>query len=373
MKISKRLRRTYAPLNVTCDLVVEGGALHQIYKPDTEEFSPDRAITPLTIRPVININDPDGVFGNGNANAKLGDLKWFANKVNVSGNSKYSIDTTNTTKKGSLRVMQNIASEVPVTLYFEGVIADARNGTSVKINGSVLLNTNTVSKEKVTVEIDKPAVIIFNPISSIAKLIINASVYLADTIQADGNTKLWWYKKLPNGTLSLLDIHDDLEYISGIGTSKLAIDQRYINKIKNYRLVADFVKTGDSIPSVPTKRAAFIDFSVRRRYAIWVAEVQTYGDITANQSIIKANALVTAERKIITNPNDLFNFKWYTTNAAGEVKKWGIGDVDEIPANIHGIATGGVEVGVDISERTSLKVSVLNGKALTLNNKLIII
>ena len=138
-------------------------------------------------------------------------------------------------------------------------------------------------------------------------------------------------------------------------------------------MVADFVKTGDPVPSIPTKRAAFIDFSVRRRYAHWVAEVQTYGDITANQSIIKANALVTAERKIITNPNELFNFKWYTTSASGAVQKWGIGDVDEIPANILGINTAGVDVGVDVTERASLKASVLNGKALTLNNKLIII
>ena len=373
MKIEQRLRRTFAPLNVTCDLVVEGGALHQIYKPDTEEFSPDRAVTPLTIRPVININDPDGIFGDGNANAKLGDLRWFANKVNVSGNSKYSIDTTNTTKKGTLRVMQNVSSGTPLMLYFEGIIADTRNGTSVKVNGSKLLNTNTVSKEKVTVEIDKPAVTIFNPISSIAKLIINASVYLADTIQADGNTKLWWYKRLPNGTLALLDIHDDLEYISGIGTSKLAIDQRYINKIKNYRLVADFVKTGDPVPSVPTKRAAFIDFSVRRRYPYCKAVVQTYGDITASQSIIKANAYVTADRQIITNANDLFNFRWYTVNASGVEQKWGTGDSDEIPASIAGIDTASIGVGIYFSERESLKASVINGKAITLNNKLIII
>ena len=373
MRIEERLRRTYAPLNVTCDLVVEGGALHQIYKPDTEEFSPDRAITPLTIRPVINITDIDGIFGDGNANAKLGDIKWLANKVNVSGNSKYAIDTTNTTKKGSLRVMQNVASGEPVMLYFEGIIADTRNGTSVKVNGSVMMNTNTVSKEKVTVEIDKPSVIVFNPISAAAKLIIKASVYLADTIQADGNTKLWWYKRISNGTLVLLDIHDDLEYISGIGTSALAIDQRYINKIKNYRLVADFVKTGDPIPSVPTKRAAFIDFSIRRRYTHWEAKVQTYGDITANQSIIKAKAIITADRTIIANPNDLFNFKWYTTNISGVEQKWGTGDADEIPANISGIATSGIDVGVDITERVSLKASILNGKAITLNNKLIII
>jgi hypothetical protein len=373
MRISNRLRRTFAPLNVTCDLIVEGGALHQIHKPDTEEFSPDRAITPLTIRPVINITDLDGVFGDGNANAKLGHIKWLANKVNVSGNSKYSIDTTKTTKKGSLRVIQNVAAGAPVVLYFEGVIADTRNGTSIKVNGSVLMNTNTVSKEKVTVEIDKPSVIIFNPISTPSKLIINASVYLADTIQANGNTKLWWYKRISNGTLVLLDIHDDLEYISGIGTSKLAIDQRYINKIKNYRLVADFVKTGDPVPSVPTKRAAFIDFSVRRRYGDWKAKVLTYGDITANQSIIKAKAIITSERRVITNPDEIFDLQWYTVNASGTEQRWGTGSEDEIPANISGIATGGIDVGVDINDRASLKANVLNGKAITLNNKLIVI
>lgn len=373
MRIDNRLRRVFSPLNATCDLIVDGGALHQIFRPDTDEYSPDRAITPLTIRPIINVIDPDGIFGNGIANAKLGDIKWLANKVDVSGNAKFVIDTSATNNKGTLKVYQNVTPDSPVNLYFEGIISDTRNGTSLKVNGSVLLNTNTVSKEKVSVEIDKPNVILFNPISTPKDLIIKSTTYLADTILHNANIRAWWYKKLADGTLSLVNPNEDLEYISGIDTPTLKLDQRFINKKKDYRVVVDFVKTGAAIPSVPTARAAFLDFSIRRKFPNWEAEIQTYGDITATQKYIKTKVLITADRNLLPNPANYFSIGWYTVNSSGTEQKYGIGADQEIPAEIAGIATGGIDVGADIREKECLKALAVKGIVITNGGKIIIV
>lgn len=373
MRISKNIRRNFSPLNATCDLVVEGGALHQIFRPDTDEYSPDRAITPLTVRPVIRVVDVDGIFGNGIANARLGDIKWFANKINVSGNSKYVIDTTSTENKGTLKIYQNVAAGSSLTLYFEGIIPDTRNGKSLKVNGSILLNTNIVSKEKVTAEIDKPKVILFDPINTMTKLTIKATVYLADNILAAQNTKIWWYKRINDGTLSLIDPEDDLEYISGINTATLVLDQRYVNKKKDYRVVADFVKTGTVVPAIPSTRAAFLDFSIRRKYPAWEMDVLSFGDLTANQNVISTKALITAGRTIIDNPANYFSIRWYSKNSSGTEKQYGFGSEQEVPADVTGLNTGGIEIGADILEKDSLKALSIGSVVITVNGKLIIV
>lgn len=373
MRKQKAIQQVFAPLNASIELIIESGALHQIFRPDTDEFAPDRGIVPLVLYPLIRVTDTDGVFGDGIANARLADIKWLANKVSVSGNSKYAIDTSGTDKRGTLRVYQNVKAGETLSLYFEGTVNDTRNGTALRVNACALLNTNAVSKEKVTVEIDKPVTIIYDPLVSPAELTIKAAVFLADNILLADNARLWWYKRLDDDTLSLVDPEDDLEYVSGINTSALMLDQRYINEKKDYRVVADFVKSGTSAPSAPTNRSAFRDFTVRRLYPQWDFEVADYGNLTADQKTIPAEMVITAGRRLVESPDRYFCTRWHSVDRTGIERMYGFGEKYEIPATIPGLSTGEARIGADVNEKESLKALAVNGKILTIGGKIIVV
>ena len=65
MKKTKRLNVIYTPLNVSVALVVQGGSLTQTHCAETDEYIPDRSITPLVLVPKVYVQDPDGVIPSG--------------------------------------------------------------------------------------------------------------------------------------------------------------------------------------------------------------------------------------------------------------------------------------------------------------------
>lgn len=367
---NSKIRRVVQPLTATCDLVVEGGSLHQIFRPDTDEYSPDRGVSPLTITPIVRVYDPSGYYTNGMViNSILGTVKWSIGGVAIAESSAdYAISTNADNKRGRLTVYKNIKAGESVTLKFEGVMADTRNNTTLKVNGSVMLNTNAVSKERINVEIDSPRTILYNPFSSAADRSIKAITFLADNVLPAANVKIWWYKRVGNNLRLVAD--DDPEYRSGQGSACLVLDCRYVHTKIDYRVVADYIKTGTVAPTLPSERAGFMDFTVRRYLPKYTAEIQNYGNLTARQNTIPASFRLLVDGQIITKPEQELRLQWYTIDRLGAVRYYNYGSVADIYAASLDLLSG-VEVGVEADDRGGLTPLTLNGLQVMFNDKIL--
>ncbi|MGL5731971.1 MAG: hypothetical protein ACRCX5_12730, partial [Bacteroidales bacterium] len=62
---------SYTPLITNFEFVIDGGAPSQFYYTNTNQFIPNRQITPIVISPKLHIVDPDGILSNGDASSSL--------------------------------------------------------------------------------------------------------------------------------------------------------------------------------------------------------------------------------------------------------------------------------------------------------------
>lgn len=165
----KRIRRDYAPLIVSAELVCTTplSPVTQVYNSEINEYEPDRTLTPTIIHPDVIAKAKDGSWKTPQVNSLLANMVWKVNGVNITTLSewegKYSINTIGATR-GDITIMRNISPETILELSFEAVVVDSRLGVNIPVKCEpVLLSTVDKSEDSFSLAIGDDSIIEYNP------------------------------------------------------------------------------------------------------------------------------------------------------------------------------------------------------------------
>ena len=249
---------TRTPLNGSLKISSNGGAMSQVYDAIEGTYSPeDRTVTPLVLSPVVSLVDPDTQKPVSLSNLASREIKWYVgNSMNpitsTSPDAEYYLQTndgtTTGTKTGSLVVRHNVNATdkyaVPVRCEFSFV--DSSRGELYKYNDAVLLTSENKTQDILTISLENPKVVSFNPIfDESSQKVFKAVARLGSKDLASNKTKFFWYV---NGVLASSDMPC---YVSGQNTNTLTIDAEYADNVLVTARVA--LDTTSSTPDNPAK------------------------------------------------------------------------------------------------------------------------
>lgn len=357
MKKIKRLNVIYTPLNVSVSLLVKGGSLTQTHCAETDEFIPDRGITPLVLSPEVVVQDPDGILPGGVAS--LTGVCWYALPEDIASSvpggsyigaelSQYLISAATNgysiEADGSLRVESNIRYPSRVVLVFTANIPDNRSGKLIKVQDSVLLSTTSIAVPA-ALTLDKPACWRFNPLEDHGVRTIKAALKLGGVTPDPGKvrTAFWWYRASGNSEV-LINSDDHLFYESGQNSESLVIDPEYLDE-ERIICKAEYTMDGETLPASPSADCLTAETVIKRHYPAYDFENYIHGgvEVSPTASHVKNECIVTVGQKVLASPSRYFTVVWSIKDAVygAEWRVLGYGDSIMIP-------TSEIEQGADI-------------------------
>ncbi len=363
MKKIKRLNVVYTPLNVSVALIVQGGSLTQTHCAETDEYIPDRSITPLVIVPKVYVQDPDGVISGGLA--QLSGVSWYALPENLAASvpagtyigselSNYLITGAtagySVAADGSLTVGANIHYPSRTVLVFVANIADDRSGRTVKVQDSVLLSTTSIAVPA-ALTLDKPASWRFNPLEDSGVRTIRASLKLGGVTPdpTKVRTAFWWYLASGN-TEVLINADDHLFYESGQNSDSLVIDPEYLDE-ERIICKAEYALDGETLPGTPSANCLTAETVVQRKYSAYDFDNYVHGgvEVSPAASHVKNECVVTVGKEVLASPSRYFTVIWSIKDAVygAEWRILGYGDSIMIPASE---IEQGADVGLELEE-----------------------
>ena len=340
------IRTSYTPLKASFGIVIDGGGRKtQFYYTNANTYIPNRAVTPMKLRSFLNIVDPDKIISNGDKSSQL-TVTWYENSESTqitSENSNYTLNAD-----GTLLVKKNVIPTAPVQILCRATFIDTRNNNTLVYNDTFTLNSIQKSDDQLSLSINQPSKITYNPLKDSQYIDITAALKMGSETVADANVAYWWYKVV-NGEETLIDSSDlNIEYVAGQGTKTLRInaDNTYLSVI---RCRAAYY-TGTK-PSAPADDTLMAETAIV--YKIPPIRAFVY---SPNGSIIrKGMANMTFFVKILTNKeelteeqiNRLFFVKWFKkSSAAGATAvEIGHGSSVSVPADSLRL-TGGLQMSV---------------------------
>jgi hypothetical protein len=369
MKKIKQLNINYTPLNEAISLVVAAGSLLQVHSADTDEYFPDRQITPLVIIPHFEIHDEAGIIPSGDKSVDLVDIKWYENSETpanmIIAGANYAISPT-----GTLTVKKNVAYLSPVILLFTANYYDIRTGNVLRAHQSITLSTTSLLEYPVTLHIDHPASWTFNPLTDSGLRNITAQLRLAGQTVAPEQEKYWWYKLENNNPVAITD--DNLFYENGQNTNVLTIDPRYVDGSVRLIVKAEYIAPGETVPANPTANAQSKEIVINRSYSQYDYDFFVHGgsQVAGSATEIKAEGYVTVQGKIYPDPTTKFTMKWELKNQTYQAawRTIGYGEQVFVPKSEY---KNGANVALDVSEKEALKAISENGNEITINNQIL--
>lgn len=334
----KRIRKDFSPLTVsTCvKCITEASSpLIQIYDSLSDEFVPDRAVSPCGLLPIINAQAADGSWDYPNANALLANIKWLVNGVDISTiqswTGKYTIDTSATSDKGALTISRNIQPGERLALRFKADLVDTRLGVTFHIETEdVVLSAIDKSTDNHKIDLGEAQNITYNPFNdrlleyeykvahgiiapspSARAACIDSNCYLR-TIPITaykGSTKLpttdYTVKLFKmNSVSSFSELTTDDDEVLEISTSQIQLDMRLIEK-GNY-MVRAYV-AGEEIGSQ--------QFTVARAYQNFTCQPTNETPILPSQDVRFDEVQVDSKGRKIAYPENILTIVWYTDSA----------------------------------------------------------
>ena len=331
----KRIRRDFSPLTVSVAISCESAysPSTQVYNATSQEFEPDRSITPTVIRPIINAHAADGSWPNPVANPYLANMKWYVNGVDIttieSWLNLYRVDTVGATR-GSLIVMKNLSPSEKASLHFEADLVDSRLGANVHIKtDAIILSTVDKSKDSYAISISENN-LRYSPFDDklhlydykVAHGIIAASasaeaaardgneyqrsipiqVFIADELMTSGYT-IKLYKIGANMALTEVSA-SDYEVLS-VSDTGIQLDLRLIEKA-DYMIKA-FVNNAE---------VAKVQLSVERIYRNFTCTPTNETGIHPGQTSRYDEAMVNCDGKAVPYPGNVLKIIWHTDTAA---------------------------------------------------------
>lgn len=140
------------PLSAALSFVIDGGGATQAVNAVTGEHVPDWRFTPIRIRPIITVTDPEGLVTNGvhNSDISMANMRWLYDETGVNvlvgvSQADMSVDTSATDLRGSLNIRKNF--EAGALLRFEFEYSTSAGGAlrTVKHSGTIAVVVNQMA------------------------------------------------------------------------------------------------------------------------------------------------------------------------------------------------------------------------------------
>lgn len=300
---------SYTPLVTRFGIVTEGGSRMQFYYTNDGTYIPSRAVTPLKLKAWLHVVDPDGVLGNGDKSSGL-TVTWFEGSYSTQITASTSGYTINS--DGTLLVKKNIEPSNPIQILVRATYKDSRNGNTLVYEDRITLNSVSKTDSSMTLRVDQPSKITFNPMTDEKIITINAVLLLGNNVVDSVNAKFWWYL-VNNGIETLIDRLDTaVEYVSGQGTSTLKVNAMYTN-FSIIRVKAAYYM--GTVPTDPSDNAPYADIAIVYKLPMIRAEVYSPNGSTL-RSTESAKTFICKLRttnRILTDAEvaEHFLIKWY--------------------------------------------------------------
>lgn len=378
--LSSKARRIWKAVEWSLNFNIQGGSLEQQHDADNDLFYPDRAVTPTLIEPVFRIIDKDKTASR-EATSELINVSW---KYSENGGEKkgcvspdYEVfaDGTEDIRKGAIMVNRNIQYGTLVTLYFAAQYFDQVRKRTLKVEGSLLLNSRAVASLLLFTKLDKPNGVIIDPFSVEEEplLPIKPVFQLGDEIVTDLSIIGGWWYKIEGGQEIAVNVSEHLEFESyDKSTYTLTVRRDFIRDTVLRFKSALF--PDKQIPSSPPENCNRNDIRLIRKYpdGVSMESNQDGGSVVSGEAtevIGKVTATVSG-RGVIANPDEYWTCDWWTkaatagTDFVKAVRGFG-------PVRFPVPADNDLDIDVRIEERGPQAVWVENGKVVTYNGKAI--
>lgn len=408
----KRIRRVYAPISIltSVECTTPSSPLTQVYDAlgtDGTEYSPDRSLFPTVVVPNIQATASDGTWPNGNANARLANVKWFANGVDIaldpSWTGLYSVHTADDSLKGMIEISRNIGVTEVVQMTMEAELIDFRTMRALKVvTEPVTLSTTALTDDAYSLQIEEGRLLNYNPVedrlalddynrahnlkslsdSDRAIAAAERSSYLREVPlklmrgpkELTGTTDFHYriYRVSSDGTLTKLGREfDEILKIPAIG-GRLLIDMRLIEDA--CYLVKAIHGVGDN-----EREVARVQFHAKRKLPN--LELETHNQVSMSSTDRKRVDVATAKSgaQIVRQPDRLMRFKWYTETASGFKTAHNSGSVGHISLVRAGVVaaddsgiTEDLKLWCEAETRPAYGFVKVNGKYLKLGGRPVI-
>lgn len=358
-------RIIYDPLNYSFNILEVGGGLSQKKDTITGAYYPDRSITPLLLRPILSIDDPHNIIAPGDHTSDIIDSRWYIGSVNEANRITATTAGYSILENGELLVSSNIAPDAPKSLYFSWAYLDTRRQEIIRKTELITLSSVAVTELNLSLEVDTPPVLNISPFKSMTTRVINASFRNGDQAVPD-NQAVYKWMVLDGAGFRLINA-DDLFYVDGQGTKALTIDRRYVDK-ESLRLEVSHVANPDNVLSKNIRAVRF--------YGQWSEDIAiTRGRFRRPDTTeIEVSASVSSSAGLIVNPTAYFDIELFFKMSGFEFNSIGYGDKVIMPASSAGSdSTKEAVFGVQVRQLSALRPLTLNGKALSINNKVLVL
>lgn len=352
--VSNKANRIFAPLDIAKSVVCASPKSPFMQTMAGDKFFPDRTQSgyECIAYPQINATAKDDSWDSKKSNMSLANMVWKVStgtewkdisKINA-WSGKYSIDTSNTSNRGTLTIRRNLSSNDKQQLIFEADLYDYRTNSVVHlITDPITLYTADKGADTYGMGIREDTDISYNPFLDklalyeykVANNIISASTE-ARSACFDGNQyechiPIDVYKskdritsgfsiELYRGTtkMSASSAASPNEIIS-ISTSEIVLDLRLVEK-NNYTIKA----------VINGKAVAQFQFSASRFYPSFnQPKFMVCNDIEWGKIYRSNKAILEYNGRGVEYPNRIVELQWHTEATNGNIvtsKSWQEGD-----------------------------------------------
>ena len=171
----QRIRRVFDPLTVMTSVkcTTPMSPPTQVFDTlgtDGTEFTPDRGLFPTVLEPEVSASAPDGTWPNGNANAKLANVKWYSNGKDITldpgWEGLYTVHTADDERKGSIEIRRNVGVGEVFQLHMEADLVDSRTSRTIRVSTDpVAFVTTTRSGDGYSLDMEEGAVVYYDPVA----------------------------------------------------------------------------------------------------------------------------------------------------------------------------------------------------------------
>ena len=221
MKLRKEhsIAVVFDAVSISKDIEVIGGPNSQNYYADSNTFIPNRFLTPLLLKPIVYVADPNKVIPDGNKFEELTECTWYENGKQIFTGDDYIINKNNT-----LTVKKN--SQVDLDISYSAKWFDPRKKQSISIEDSITLVSISLAESAFNprLTLSKPQNWIHNPLKGERVYTINA--YISTDKVYEGAVE-WYY--IGKDKKEVLIDEKCLFYEGGQYTNALDVNSDYLN------------------------------------------------------------------------------------------------------------------------------------------------
>ena len=299
----------YTPLVTRFGIVSEGGSRTQFYYTNDGTYIPSRTVTPLKLKAWLNVVDPDGIIPNGEKSSAM-TVTWYEGSYSTQITASTSGYTLNS--DGTLLVKKNVAPSTPIQILVRAVYIDTRNANTLVYEDRITLNSVNKTDSSLTIKVDQPNKITFDPMADNENVAIKAQLLLGNNAVEDAHAKYWWY--LVNGGVETLidQVETAIEYVSGQGSKTLNVNAMYTN-FSIFRVKAAYYS--GIVPTAPPDNAPYADVALVYKLPMVTAEVYSPNGSTlrSTESAKTFICKLRTNNRILTDEevSEHFLIKWY--------------------------------------------------------------